>query len=130
MEMSELVSPRTSSASSQILPPTTPKLLPESAAAPRLSVFETHIKPDMTQCLSSTQLYQNKLMEMDFLRSEKITLQKRIKCLDFPLLYIQEIKSFSFKFLTKLSDETFFACQFKIGFYCFLFNCIKSAFMF
>ena len=70
----ELVSPKISSASSQILSPTTPKLLSESAAAPRLSMSETLIKPDMTQCSSSTPIISNKslLMKMDFLRSEKI----------------------------------------------------------
>ena len=74
----ELVSPTISSASSQILPPTTPKLLSEAAAATRFSMFETPIKPDMTQCPSSTPVISNKslLIEMDFLRSEKITYKK------------------------------------------------------
>ena len=60
----ELVSPTISSASSQILPPTTSKLLSESAAAPRLSMFETPIKPDMTQCSSSTPIISNKSLLM------------------------------------------------------------------
>ena len=60
----ELVSPPISSASSQILPPTRSKLLSESAAAPRLSMFETPIKPDMTQCLPSTPIISNKSLLM------------------------------------------------------------------
>ena len=51
----ELVSLTISSTSSEILPPPTPELLSESAAAaPRLTMFETPIKPDMTQYSSST----------------------------------------------------------------------------
>ena len=73
-----------SSTSSQILPLPTPKFLLESAAAPRLSMFETPLQTDMTQCVSSTPIISNKslLIEMDFLQSEEITLQKRIKCLE------------------------------------------------
>ena len=44
----ELVPWAITSASSEILPATTPKLLSESVAAPRLTVFETPIKPDLT----------------------------------------------------------------------------------
>ena len=112
----ELVSPKISSGSSQILSPTIPKLLSESAAAPRLSMSETPIKPDMTQCSSSTPIISNKslLMEMDFLRSEKILLQKRIKCLE------EQVCIFSFivykrnkKFSIKVSDKTFFLVSLK-----------------
>ena len=80
----ELVSTTISSTSSQILPLPTPKFLSESAAAPRLSMFETPLQTDMTQCVSSTPIISNKslLIEMDFLQSEEITLQKRIKCLE------------------------------------------------
>ena len=93
----ELVPWAISSASSEILPATTPKLLSESVAAPTLIVFETPIKPDLTQCSSSNPIISNKslLMEMDFLRSEKITLQKKIKCLE------EQVSGFSFIVYTR-----------------------------
>ena len=56
----ELVSPTILSASSQILPPTTQKLLSESAAAPVFSMLEIPIKPNVTQCSSSTPIISNK----------------------------------------------------------------------
>ena len=54
----ELVSPTISSASSQILPPARSNLLSESAAAPRLNMFKTPIKPDMTSAHQVPQLHQ------------------------------------------------------------------------
>ena len=106
----EVVSPTILSASSQILPPTTPKLLLESAAAPVFSMLEIPIKLDVTQCSSSTPIISNKslLIEMNFLRSEKFTLQKRIKCIE------EQVCTFSFivctrnkKFFINVSDKTF-----------------------
>ena len=116
IDADELVSPTISSVSSQILPPTTPKLLSASAAAPRFSMFQTPIKPDMTQCSSSTPIISNKslLMEMNFLESEKIALQKRIKCLEervstFFIVYTRN-KRFCIKVSDKAFRENFFYC--------------------